>query len=54
MDCMYDYRPEREKAKVVDVCDECCNFIYEGDEYYHIASKDICIDCIDDFKQIAE
>lgn len=51
--CMYDYRPEQVKALVVDICSECGNEIYEGEEYYDFYGKPICEDCMIQFKKEA-
>ena len=49
-DSMYDYRPEQNKSKLIDKCQECGNYIYECDEYYDIKGFIICEECINRFK----
>ena len=43
---------EEEKTPVATHCDACDNEIFVGESYYHIASMDICEDCIDDFRKV--
>lgn len=53
-DCCYDYRYEAPQAQVITVCDICGEDICSGDSYYRIGNGEICSDCIDEFKEIAE
>lgn len=56
-DSCYDYRYEAPKAKVYTHCDVCGDPIYVGDSYYEILNDErmnICNDCINSFKTIAE
>lgn len=48
---MYDYRPEDNKSKVIDQCQECGYDIYECDEYYDIHGVILCDDCINHFRR---
>jgi len=51
---MYDYRHENPKAKQISVCG-CCGWgIYNGDVYYEVDGKNICEDCIKDYKKERE
>ncbi|MDF2883831.1 MAG: phiCTC2B 13 [Clostridiaceae bacterium] len=50
----YEYRPEQPKAKIVDTCIDCGEFIYEGEEYYDIHGMIICQSCMDDYKKDGE
>ena len=47
------YEPERSLDPPEDVifahCDYCDGEIYEGESYYAISGKNICIDCLRDF-----
>lgn len=54
LDCCYDYRWEAPIAKIFTYCDVCGEPIYVGDDYYKIDGKDICDDCINDFRKVAE
>lgn len=49
---MYDYRPEREVLRAVDICSDCGYDIYFGQEYYDIHGKIFCEDCMSEHKKI--
>lgn len=51
-DCSYDYRYEAPKAKIVDTCIDCGDFICEGDEYYDIKGMVFCETCMRDYKKV--
>ncbi|CAB1262836.1 hypothetical protein ACFHWD_18215 [Clostridium sp. MT-14] len=53
-ECCYEYRYEDPKAKIFTVCDVCGEAIYVGDSYYRIENLDVCNDCINTFKVLAE
>ena len=42
----YDYRYEREKAKLIATCDCCKQDMFEGDKAYIVDNKIYCDDCI--------
>lgn len=48
-DCMYDYRREEPKAKIVEQCDFCGGNIYEGEEYYDFNGEIRCEFCVDEY-----
>lgn len=47
--CMYDYRYEAPKAKVINTCTRCGGDICEGDEYYQFGTDVICEKCVNDY-----
>ena len=53
-DCMYDYRFEAPKPRIVDTCIKCGEFITEGQEYYDISGMVICKECMNEYKCTAE
>jgi len=55
IDNVYEYRYEREKAKVIRACGYCGYKIFEGEFFYNITNKIICDECILEFlKQYRE
>jgi hypothetical protein len=51
---MYDYRPQMNNAKQIEVCSGCGWGIYPGDDYWPIDEKVYCKECIDKFRKVGE
>ncbi len=51
IDCMYDNRPERTIAAVVDNCKDCGCDLYEGESYYDIEGMILCTECIEEYRK---
>ena len=46
VDCDYEYRYERKKAKPIKICSECYCDLYEGEKVNVIGNKIYCDDCV--------
>ena len=46
VDCDYEYRYERKKAKPIKICSECYCDLYAGEKVYVIGNKVYCEDCV--------
>lgn len=51
IDCMYDNRPERDIAMVVNSCKNCNCDLHEGEEYYDIEGTILCLECIEEYRK---
>lgn len=54
IETMYDYRPERKLARIIDACENCGANIITGEEYYDIKGTVICEECIREYKKQEE
>lgn len=53
LDCDYNYRYERQKAREMYKCCSCSYMIHEGEDYYEINEAIFCEDCITILKKVA-
>lgn len=53
-DSMYDYRPQMNNPRQIEVCSDCGWGIYTGDDYWLIDNKIYCKECINRLRKVGE